>query len=255
MAILHTLLTNKASVDYLNDQQENSLLLACRSKQWQAAKLLFEHGANALLADVNGQTALDVAFISGGLEIVQCVTSRQPAVFHKLKEISTLSDACRFNCHILNELYPNLSNEQTNEVATQACLLRNTDVLQYAGERLENDALIKHINQAYQADHFECLDVLLMCAEGRKELSFPEISMTESCKRKELINLTKFLVTKGQKNISEDNGEPLRAAAKSGNLSAVEYLIESCDADVNERDTRGATALLFACMESPPRHY
>ena len=250
MAILHTLLTYKASVDYLNGQQENSLLLACRSKHWQAAKLLFEYGANALLADVNGQTALNVAFISGSVEIVQCVTSRQPAVFHKLKEISTLSDVCQFNCHILNELYPNLSNEQTNEVATQACLLRNTNVLQYAGERLENDTLIKHINQAYQADHFECLDVLLKCADGQKELSFPEISLTESCKRKELINLTKILVTKGQKNISEDNGEPLRAAAKSGNLSAVEYLLESCDADVNECDTCGATALLFACMAS-----
>ena len=249
MEILHTLLTNKASVDYLNDQQENSLLLACRSKQWQAAKLLFEYGANPLNADINGGTALDVAFTSGGVEFVQDIVSRQPAVLNKLKEkISTLSDACQFSCHVLIELYPKLSNEQINEAATRACLLRNTDVLQYTGERLENDALITHITQAYHADHFECLDVLLKCAEGRKELGCPEISLTESCKRKELINLTKFLAT--EEVISENNGEPLRTAAKSGNFSAVEYLIQSCDANVNERDTRGATALLLACMEN-----
>ena len=251
MEILHTLLTNEASVDHLNNHQENSLLLTCRSKQWQAAKLLFEYGANPLNADINDETALDVAFTTGGVEFVEHIASRQPAVLNKLKEkISTLSDACQFSCHMLIEIYPTVSNEQISEVATQACLLRNTDVLQYTGERLENDALITHIIQAYQADHFECLDVLLKSAEGRKKLSWPEISLTESCKRKELINLTKFLVTELQRDISEDNGEPLRAAAKNGNLSAVEYLIQSCDADVNERDTHGATALLFACMEN-----
>ena len=250
--ILDMLLTNKASVDYLNRQQENCLLLACRSRHWQAAKLLFNYKANALHADVNGETALDVAFTNGGIKFVQYMASRQPPVFHKLKETSTLSVACQFSCHMLIELYPNLSNEQISEVVTQACLLRNTDVLQYAGQRLENDALITHITQAYQADHFECLDVLLKCAEGCEELSCPEILLTESCKRKEFINLTKFLVAKGKKNSSEDNGEPLRIAAKSGNLSAVEYLLESCGANVDRPDTHGATALLYACTGGHP---
>ena len=249
MEILRMLLTYKASVDFVDNQQENSLFLACRSRQWEAAKLLFECEANALYADVNGQTALDVALTNGGVEFVEYVASHQPAVLPKLKQkISTLSDACQFSCDMLVELYPNLSNEQVNEVATHACQLRNTDILQYTGERLGNDALITHITQAYQADHFECLDVLLKCTEGRKELTYPQISLTDSCKRKDLINLTKFLAT--EENISEDNGEPLRTAAKCGNLSAVEYLIESCGADVDEPDTHGATALLFACMES-----
>ena len=247
MDILRTLLTYKASVDFVDNQQENSLFLACRSRQWEAAKLLFESEANALYPNVNGQTALDVAFTNGGVDFVKYMASRRPAVLHKMKQkISTLSDACHFSCDMLVELYPNLSNEQINEVATQACLLRNTDVLQFTGERLDNDALITHITHAYQADHFECLDVLLNCAEGRKELTYPEISLTESCKHKELINLTMFLAT--EENINEDNGEPIRTAAKSGNLSAVEYLIELCDVDIP--DTQGATALLFACMES-----
>ena len=107
-----------------------------------------------------------------------------------------------------------------------------------------------HITQAYHDDHFNCLDALLQCTEGRTGLSCPDISLMESCKHTELINLTKFLVTTGKKNISEDNGESLRTAAKSGNLSAVEYLINSCDVNVDEPDTQGATALLFACMES-----
>ena len=248
MEILRTLLTYKTSADFV-DRPGNSLFLACRSRQWEAAKLLFEYEANALYADVNGQTALDVALTNGGVEFVKYTASRQPAVLHKLKQkISTLSDACQFSRDMLVELYPNLSYEQVNEVATQACQLRNTDILQYTGEQLGNGALITHITQAYQADHFECLDVLLKCTEGQKELAYPEISLTESCKRKELINLTKFLAT--EENISEDNGEPLRTAAKCGNLSAVEYLIESCGANVDEPDTHGATALLFACIES-----
>ena len=59
--ILRTLLTYKATVDLPNQQQETSLLLACRSKQWQVAKTLFDHNANALHTDVNGETPLQVA--------------------------------------------------------------------------------------------------------------------------------------------------------------------------------------------------
>ena len=89
----------------------------------------------------------------------------------------------------------------------------------------------------------------MKCAEGRIGLTCPDISLSELCKRKELINLTEFLVTKG-KDCSEDNGEPLRTAAKSGNVSGVEYLIQECHVDVDKRDIHGATALLFACLES-----
>ena len=250
--VLHTLLTYKATVDKPNHQQETSLLLACRYSQWQAGKLLFDHNASALHADVNGQTPLCVAIANHGMELVEHMASWQPAVVNKLKEISSLSDACQLHYDIFIEMYPSLSNEQIEEVVTQACLLRNADVLQHTGLRLEDDVLVIHIIQAYHADHFNCLDALLKCAEGRTltGLPCPDISLTESCERKELINLTKFLVTKGKKNTSEDNGEPLRTAAKSGNLTCVEYLIQSCNVKVDEPDTHGVTALLFACLES-----
>ena len=131
--------------------------------------------------------------------------------------------------------------------------MRNTDIIQYIGRRLDNDTLVTHITQAYQADHCDCLNILLQCAEDRKEFTGLKISLTESCKRPELMELTRFLVTIEQKNINENNGEPLRTAAKSGNYDAVEYLIQDCYADVDEPDTHGATALLFACMENHPR--
>ena len=130
--------------------------------------------------------------------------------------------------------------------------MRNTDVLQYTGSKVANDVLATHITQAYHAGHSDCLNTLLKCAEGQKKLPCLNITVSESCKHKEFINLTKFLVTKGKKNTNEDNGEPLRTAAKSGNFSAVEYLIQKCRAKVDEPDTHGATAILFACMES---HY
>ena len=225
--IVNTLLRHKASVDYSNNQQETSLLLACRSRQWKTAKVLVDYKANALHSDVNNQTPLHAAFTNGGVELVQYMVARQPPVFQKLKEISSLSDACQFSCDVLIEMYPNLSNEQINEVTTQACLLRNTSILQHTGKRLENDVLLKHISQAYQTDHFECLDVLLKCAEGRRALPCPKISLTESCKRKELVNLMKFLVLKGKKNINEDNGEPLRVAARCGNVCAVEFIVQN----------------------------
>ena len=245
-----TLLTYKATVDLQNRQQETSLLLACKSSHWQVAKLLFDHGASALHADINGQTPLHVAITNHGVEFIEYIASLQPAAFNKLNEISSLPDACQFHNDIFIKMYPCLSSEQTKEVVTLACLLRNADILQHTAQRLENNDLVKHITQAYHADHFDCLDALLKCAEERTGLTCQDISLTESCKHKELINLTKFLVTKVKKNISEDNGEPLKTAAKSGNLSGVEYLIQSCNAKVDAPDIHGATALLFACMES-----
>ena len=246
--ILDLLLTNKATINHTNSQQETSLLLACRSKQWQTAKLLYYSGANPLCADINGQTPLEAAFTNGGVELVQYIASREPAVLHKLKEISSLSDACKFNYDMLIELYPNLSNEQINEVVSQACQWRNTDVLWHAGLILANDILATNIAQAYHAGHSDCLNTLLKCAEEKKEPHCINISLSESCKHEEFINLTKFMVD--EDNVDEDNGEPLRTAAKSGNFSAVEYLIQVCHAEVDGPDTHGATALLFACMES-----
>ena len=249
--ILQTLLDYKATVDLPNQQQETSLLLACRSKQWQAARILFDRDANAFHVDINGQTPLHVAITNTGTGFIEYMTSQQRAVFNKLKEISSLLDACQFPIDIFIKLHPSLNNEQIKKVVTQACLLRNTDILQHAGKSLKDDDLVKHITKAYTADHFDCLDALLKCAEGRTGLTCPNIpvSLIESCKQKELINLTKFLVTKGKKNISENNGDPLRTAAKSGNLGAVQYLIKSCRVKVDAPDKHGATALLFACME------
>ena len=119
--ILKMLLLQKASVNCTNSQQETSLLLSCKSRQWQAAKLLFYNGANGLSANVNDQTPLQVAFSSGGVELVQYMGSREPAVLHNLKEISSLSDACQLNYDMLIQLHPNLSNEQISEVVSQAC--------------------------------------------------------------------------------------------------------------------------------------
>ena len=247
--ILQKLIACKATVDFANQQQETSLLLACRCRQWQAAIMLFDHNASALHADINGQTPLHVAVINGGVKFVEYAISRHPAVFKKLKEISSLSDACQFHYDTFIDIFPCLSDEQIKEVVTQACMLRNTDILQHTGQRLGDDDLITHITQAYHTNHLDCLDALLKCAEGRIYLACPDISLTESCKRKELINLTEFLVTKG-KDTSENNGEPLRTAAKSGNLSGVEYLIQTCHVDVDKPDIYGATALLCACLES-----
>ena len=242
--IMKTLIKYKASVDYTNSKQETSLLLACKSRQWQAARLLIEHGANAVHSDALDETPLHVAITSGGVELVKHIAASQSAVFHKLTDIASFSDACQ-----LVKLYPRLSNEQINEVVTQACLFRNTDILQHIGKTLENQALVTHITQAYQADHSDCLNILLKCTEGRSGFPCPDISITESCKHKELINLTKFLATKGKKNVNENNGEPLRMASQSGNLSAVEYLKQSCHTNVNKPDTQGVTALLLACKE------
>ena len=214
--IIATLLTYKADVDLPNHQGETSLLLACRFKQWQAAKLLFDHGASALHADINGETPLHVAISNHGVELVENMASRQPAVFNKLNEISSFSDACQYHYDLFIKMYPCLTNEKIEEVVTQACLVTNTDILQHTVQRLEDGVLVKHIAQAYHANHLDSLNVLLKCAEGRTGLTCPNIpvSLTESCKHKEFIKLTKFLVTKGKKAICENNGEPLRTAAK-----------------------------------------
>ena len=119
--ILRTLLTYKVNVDIPNPQQETSLLLACRSKQGQAAKLLFDHGANALHQDVNGQTPLHAAVINCGVKLVEYMASRQPAVFNKLKEMSSLSDECQFRYDIFTKMYPCLNNKQ-NQRGSYTCM-------------------------------------------------------------------------------------------------------------------------------------
>ena len=163
--ILLTLLDYKATVDLPNQHQETSLLLACRSKQWQAAELLFDRGTNALHADLNGQTPLHLAITNHGVKLVEYMASEQPAVLNKLKEICSLSDACQFHHDLLNKIHPRLTEKQMEEIVTQACLLRNTDVLQNIGKRLGDDVLVEHITQAFHAAHFDCLDALLKCAE------------------------------------------------------------------------------------------
>ena len=121
------------------------MLLACRSRHWQAAKILFNHGASALYADVNGQMPLQVAVMDSGVELLASMASRQQPVFNKLREISSLSVACQFHYNIFSKIYPRLSDDQIGEVVTQVCRLRNTDVLQHTGQSLGDDDLLKHI--------------------------------------------------------------------------------------------------------------
>ena len=245
--VIKALIAHKALVDRCNAKRETSLIIACQHAHWDAAKLLYDSGADPLITDEDGNSAFTVAQEQHAKAILQYMAENNDIIRQMLLDCISLSDACRYGYDLVARYYDidTLSAEEINDAVTQSCLSRSTAIFEHFATRLDDHSLSRQITQAYEADHCDCVDVLIKLCAGRQDLPCPEISLANTCKTVDFTNLTYFLIEKDQ-DLIKDKGEPLRNAAEHGNIHAVKCLV-NFGADVNMKSATGVTPLLLAC--------
>ena len=224
-----------------------SLFIACQHKQWDAARLLYDNGANAFTTNKDDRSAFTVAKEEHGVALLQYMAEKDDDIRQRLMEGITLSNACTYGYDLVANSYDidSLSAEEINDAVTKSCVSRNTIILEHFSPKLDDHSLSRQITQAYESGHHACVEALIKLCAGRQNMPCPEISLAETCKNIEYTNLTYLLIEKDQ-DVNKDRGEPLRNAAEHGNISAVKYLIQF-GAKVNMVDTNGVSPLLLAC--------
>ena len=248
--VIKALIKHGASVDRYNERKETSLFIACQHRQWNAAKLLYDNGANAFITNIDDKSAFTVAKDKHGVALLQYMAEKDEAIRERLLNDISLTDACKYGYDVVARNYDidSLSAEQINDAVTQSCLSRSLVILEYFSPKLDDHSLSRQITQAYESDHCDCVDVLLQFCVGRQDLPSPIIPLAETCKNMAITNLTKFLIEKGH-DVNKDLGEPLRSEAEHGNMNAVKYLIQF-GPEVNMVNAKGVSPLLLACKRN-----
>ena len=247
--IIQTLIhKHKASRDNCNTNNENSLLTACKSKQWGAARMLFDCGVDALCTDKEQNSAVSVALSSHSIDLLQHMVANSYPILTRLKDTMSLSDVCKFGCAMLLT-YHNTDSLHTDEICAllrDACSTRQIQILEHFSERLDDKTLVKFITHSCQTKHYDCMDVFVQSAKKKSlRLSCPEILLSETCKDAQCISLTEYLITNGR-DIDEGEGEPIRTAVKSNNIKAVQCLLRH-NVKLDVADENGFAPLLYAC--------
>ena len=235
--------------EHCNINNENSLHMACKSMQWEAAEVLFDCGVDALCADKEQNSLVSVGVSSHAVDLLKHMAAKNDTILRKLRETISLTDVCKFGYDMLLTFHntDNLHSHEIQALLHDACSTRQIQILQHFSQKLDDVSLIMFITHAYKSGHYDCVDVFLQCAQNRPEyLSFPEILLSETCKRPQCINLTKYLVTAGS-SVDEGDGKPLRLASEFDNLAAVKCLLRH-HAKANMADKNGLTPLLHACQ-------
>ena len=243
-----SLLAHKASLTYRNSQGENSLLLACKNQQWEAAKLIFDYDSYSFCADLTGETPFTVAKQHHCVELVQKIAAEMPENFQHLLDNVSLSDACRLGYDMIIKS-SDIHAQNISSAVNEACTGKQVHIVQYLAPKLDDQLLAKHMGRAFIAGHVECMDAFLTECQKRTDLQCPDIiSLAQTCTDKDFFNLTCVLTAHGR-DVNGGNGEPLLTAAKHGNIKAASHLIE-LGAKVDQADTDGITPLLHACKNS-----
>ena len=248
--VMKALIESGASVDRCNSRKETSLFIACQHRQWDAARLLYDNGANALTTNKDDKSVFTVAKEEHGVALLQYMAEKDDDIRQMLMNSISLSDACQYGYDLVAKQYDTdrLSAEEIICAVTKSCVSRNTIILEHFLPKLDDHSLSRQITQAYESGHHDCVDALLKLCAGRQNMPCPEISLVETCKNVDFTDLTFFLIEKGG-DVKKNHGEPLRNAVEHGNISAVKYLIQF-GAKVNKVDTNGVSPLLLACKRN-----
>ena len=248
--IIQTLIhKHKASLAHCNINNENSLLTACKSKQWGAASSLFDCGVDALCCDREQNSALRVAIRSHAVDLLQHMAAKNYYILEELKKTISLSDVCKFGYDMLLKFHDtdSLPPQELHNLLGEACSNKQIQVLDHLSQKLDDESLSKVITDAFKANHYDCMDVFVQYAQNRSvQLSCPEIPLSETCKHPKCINLIKYQIETGH-DVNEGKGKPLRMAVKSNNVQAVYFLLRS-EAETDMVDDNGFTPLLYACQ-------
>ena len=247
--IIQTLIQHKVSLDHYNINDENSLLTACKSKQWGAAHVLFDCGADALCCDKEQNSAVSVAIKSHAVDLLQHMAAQNDAILTVLQKTISLSDICTFGYDMLLKFHnsDSLPTQKLRKLLDDACSNKQIQILHHFSQKLDGESLSKLITDAFKAGQYDCMDVFVQSAQKRSlHLPCPEIPLSETCKHPKCIHLTKYLIANGH-DVDEGKGKPLRMAVKSNNIAAVHCLLRS-QANTDMVDENGFTPLLHACQ-------
>ena len=248
--VMKALIKSGASVDRWNSTNETSLFIACQHKQWDAARLLYDNGANAFITNKDDKSVFTVAKEEHGVALLQYMAEKDDDIRQRLMDSISLSDVCQYGYDLVAKQYDtdSVSAEEIMGAVTKSCVSRNTIILEHFAPKVDDHSLSRQITQAYESGHHDCVDALLKPCAGRQNMPCPDISLAETCKNIDFTDLTYFLIEKG-KDVNKDHGEPLRNAAEHGNISAVKYLIQF-GAKVDKVDRNGVSSLLLACKRN-----
>ena len=171
--IIQTLIRkHKASRNHCNTNNENSLLTACKSKQWGAARVLFDCGVDALCTDKEQNSAVSVVLSSHSVDLLQHMVANSNAILTNLKDTMSLSDVCKFGCAMLLTYHStdSLPTDEIRSLLHDACSTRQIHILEHFCNRLDDDTLLifmDFIDHAYQTEHYDCMEVFLQSAQNR----------------------------------------------------------------------------------------
>ena len=246
--VMSILLEHKASVHCLNIRRESYFLVACKNSRWEAARMLFENGADPFYSDSDQCNPISVGISSHAVDLLQYMAAKNPAVLKDLQRKISLADAVVFRYNILKHDLRNLNDKKITDIVKLACVHGNTDIIRQFSKKLSDQALVLHIEEACNAEQYGCVNELLMQCKTRHGFPCPQISLSDSCKSDQLIDLTRLLTEYG-KDVNEHSGQPLQTAVEKDNRRAVQYLIDN-GADINKNDENHETPLMHACKES-----
>ena len=131
--VIKVLIVHRAPVDRCNARKETSLFIACHHAQWDAAKLLYDNGADPLMTNEDGDSAFIVAKQKHGVTLLQYMAGKDDGIWRMLVDSISLSDACKYGYDLVARNYDidSLSAEEIKDAVTQACLSRNTIILEH----------------------------------------------------------------------------------------------------------------------------
>ena len=203
--IINELVSHGANVSYANNQNKTSLILACESKNWDAAVVLYQHIMKAE-ADVttkqhsNNDKAFEIALQHNGIKYLQYVAEHDKRAYDTLVSKLSLSDACKHGYDLVvkhHALHHNL-NQSCIVDAVKIAFSSNQSVVMYAlMPHLTNSSVSEFITHAYQEGQYSFAHELFESCTDHSTLPCPDISITDACKARQL-NLVEFLIKHGK---------------------------------------------------------
>ena len=246
--VMRILFQYKSSVHCRNNREETCFLVACKYSQWEAAQLLFDKGSDPFCSDTDQCSPISVAMSSHAVGLLQHMAAQNPKVLEELQRKVSLADVVVFHYDLLTRDMQNISNEEITDIVKLACTHGNHKAIRQFSRNLSDQALAVHIEEAYSANQFDCVNELLIECKTRTHVPCPHISLSDSCKSDQLFDLTRFLTENG-KDVNEDHCKPLRTAVMSNNTKAVRYLMQNGANVDNNKDKVSETLLTLACRE------
>ena len=200
--VINILVNHSADLRLVNT---NSLLLACKCKQWDAAVVLYQHIIEAEAdtpADKHSKNdeAFQFALEHHVVRYLQYAAENDQDSYDSLVSKLPFSDACKYGYdlvvkhHVLHQTY---SQSLIVDAVKIACYNNQSVVLPAIMPYLTKSSVSLLITHAYQHNQYNFAHELFELCTDHSTLPCPGISLTDACKARKLI-LAEFLIKHGK---------------------------------------------------------